>query len=486
MTPPMNLGKSAPPDTLADDPVALETAVPPEVRVYPPADQPRATRAPAPISASANASPELRDRVKKLRIGGGGSGGGGKGSFLGRTIWLPWALCALLAVTWGAVAIRTYRNPPKGDDGGGAVVTDSSGGSSGSGATTGGGNSSVPVPTGTIRWEGKGVLVVSRQISVSPIDVGGKVLELRGPRHPLDTAGGQSVIGGPLTAAQPPRKFEEGALYREGDIIAILDSTTYQAQVNEAKAGLTSAEQRLEAAVQRREAQLPSSVRKVEVEQVEAQLKEAQANKLQADQELARQERLGPAASLRELQQAQANATGLSARVKNLEATLVLLKQGPRKETLAAFEADVKSAEADVAASSARLVQAQWRLDNCTIKAPISGTVLTKSAEVGKLVNPMAFSGGGAICDLADLADLEADLKVAEREISKVRVGMRCTIRPDAYQDRVYAGTVHRIMPIANRADNTVNVRVRVKLFDGEIPGTFLKPEMGAVVSIRE
>ncbi len=466
-----------------DDPVALQTATPPDGSALPP---PRAARTPPPISASANASPELRDRVKKLRIGGGDGQGGGKGSFLGRTVWLPWGLCALLALTWGAVAMRTYRNGPARDDGGGAIVTDSGGGSSGSSSAGGGNPSSAPVPPGTIRWEGKGVLVTARQISVSPIDVGGKVLELRGPQYPLDTAVGQSVLGGLLAAAQTPRKFEEGALYREGDIIAILDSASYKAQVSEAKAGVMSAEQRLEAAVQRREAQLPASVRKVEVEQLEAQLKEAQANKLQAEQELGRQERLGPSASVRELQQAQATATTSSARVTNLEASLVLLKLGPRKETLAAFEADVKSAEADVAAASARLASATWRLDNCTIKAPIGGTVLTKSAEVGKLVNPMAFSGGGAICDLADLADLEAELKVAEREIAKVRVGMKCTIRPDAFQDRVYAGTVYRIMPIANRADNTVNVRVRVKLADGETPGTFLKPEMGAVVSIRE
>lgn len=464
-----------------DAPVALQTATPPDGSAMPP---PRAARTPPPISARANASPELRDRVKKLRIGAGGDGkGGGNGSFLGRTVWLPWGLCALLALTWGAVAMRTYRNGPAKDDGDGAIVTDS-GGSSGSTSSPGG--NATPAPAGTIRWEGKGVLVTARQISVSPIDVGGKVLELRGPRHPLDTEAGQSVFGGVLAAAQPPRKFEEGALYREGEVIAVLDSTTYQAQVSEAKAGLSSAEQRLEAAVQRREAQLPASVRKVEVEQVEAQLKEAQANKLQAEQELERQQRLGPSASVRELQQAQATSAASSAREKNLEATLVLLKQGPRKETLAAFEADVKSAQADVAAASARLVQAQWRLDNCTIKAPIAGTVLTKSAEVGKLVNPMAFSGGGAICDLADLADLEAELKVAEREIGKVRVGMRCTIRPDAYDKRIYEGTVYRIMPIANRADNTINVRVRVKLFDGETPGTYLKPEMGAVVSIRE
>jgi HlyD family secretion protein len=470
-----------------DDPVALETVAPPET-------PPRAARvaAPAPITSTATPSPELRDRVKKLRIGGPGSGGGGgKGSFLGRTVWLPWGLSALLAITWGAVALRTYRNTPsKGEDEGFVAVSSSPGGnssgSSGSSGSTGGGSSSPPaVPAGTIRWEGKGTLVVARQISVSPIDVGGKVLELRGPRSLLDTDGGVSVIGG-LLAAQPPKKFEEGALYREGDVIAILDSASYQAQVNEAKASVTSAEQRLEAAVQRRDVQLPASVRKIEVEQAEANLKEAQANKLQADQELERQLRIGTAASVRELQQAQATAASSAARVKNLEATLVLLKEGPRKETLAALEADVKSAQADVDAANARLVSATWRLDNCTIKAPITGTVLTKSAEVGKLVNPMAFSGGGAICDLADLADLEAELKVAEREIAKVRVGMRCTIRPDAYADRIYDGEVYRIMPIANRADNTVNVRVRVKLKAGETPGTFLKPEMGAVVSIRE
>lgn len=481
MTPPVNLGQSAP-DMLTDDPVALETAVPPDTSAPPP----RATRATPTVSPTATPSPDLRDRVKKLRIGGGGTGGGGKGAFLGRTIWLPWALCALLAITWGAVAIRSYRNAPPKEEGGAAVATDSPGNSTGAKATSGSGTPTAPVAPGTIRWEGKGVLVTARQISVSPIDVGGKVLELRGPRHPLDTEVGQSVLGGLLAAAQPPRKFEEGALYREGDIIAVLDSASYQAQVNEAKASVRAAEQRLEAAEQRRDAQLPASVRKIEVEQAEARLKEAQANKLRAEQELDRQQRLGTSAAIKERQQAEADAITSAAKVASLEADLALLKEGPRKETLAAFEADVKSAEADVAAASARLVSAQWRLDNCTIKAPISGTVLTKAAEVGKLVNPMAFSGGGAICDLADLADLEAELKVAEREIAKVRVGMRCTIRPDAFQDRVYEGEVYRIMPIANRADNTINVRVRVKLRPGEVPGTFLKPEMGAVVSIRE
>jgi multidrug resistance efflux pump len=459
-----------------DDPVALETAPPPEAKAPPPEAPSRANR----VSPAAP-SDDLRDRVKKLRIGGPGEGrGGGKGSFLGRVVWLPWLLCALLALTWGGVALRTYKNGPAKADGGAVVVAESSPGGSN---TSGGSNTGTTgsVPAGTIRVEGKGYLVTARQISVSPIDVGGKVIELYGPGVKARPTGGLAP------SADPTRKvFEEGALYEKGDIIAVLDSAAYQAQVDEAKASLSAAEQRLTAAEQRRDAQLPASVRKVELDQVEAQLKESRALKLRADQELRRQENLGPAAAVKELQQAQADAATAAARVNNLEATLVILKEGPRKEQLAALEADVKGSLADVAVATARLAQAQWRLDNCTIKAPITGTVLTKAAEVGKLVNPMAFSGGGAICDLADLADLEADLKIAEKDIAKVKLGMTCTIRPDAYPTRVYDGAVQKIMPVANRADNTVNVRVRVKLKDGEVPGTYLKPEMGAVVSIRE
>ena len=130
-------------------------------------------------------------------------------------------------------------------------------------------------------------------------------------------------------------------------------------------------------------------------------------------------------------------------------------------------------------------MQAQWRFDNCTIRAPISGTVLSKAAEVGKLVNPMAFSGGGAICDMADLSDLEVELEIPEKDIVKLKVGLPCTVRADAYSDKTYQGRLDRIMPIANRAKNIVLARVKVTLPAGEIPGTFLKPEMRAVVSFR-
>jgi multidrug resistance efflux pump len=144
---------------------------------------------------------------------------------------------------------------------------------------------------------------------------------------------------------------------------------------------------------------------------------------------------------------------------------------------------DITEAMADVNVAKARLRKAEWRLENCTIRAPIAGTILTKKAELGNLVNPLAFAGtSGAVCEMADLSDLEVELDVTERDISKVEPEMPCTIRAEAYPDKPYKGVVSRLMPIANRAKGSVPVRVKVSVPKDE-EGKFLKPEMGAVVA---
>ena len=152
---------------------------------------------------------------------------------------------------------------------------------------------------------------------------------------------------------------------------------------------------------------------------------------------------------------------------------------GSRKE-------DIDEAAADVNVAKARLRKALWRLDNCTIRRPIDGTILTKKAELGNLVNPLAFGAtSGAICEMADLADLEVELDITERDVSKVKKGMPCRVRAEAYPDRPYDGVVDRLMPIANRAKGAVPVRVKVRVPKDE-EGVYLKPEMGAVVSFLQ
>ncbi|QEL20247.1 secretion protein HlyD [Limnoglobus roseus] len=390
---------------------------------------------------------ELVSRVQQLRLNNqlGADRGGGGGA-----TWLPWVLCLVLALAWAGVGIRSYRN---------AEANPQTAAASGQPAATSAGSTPPPaaVVPGTIQLEVKGYLVPAQQIAVSPIEVAGRLIVL-------------NVV--------------EGKSFKQGEVLAQIEAVNYQAQLTESQSALLSAQGRLEASKQKLAGLLPGSVRKVEITQVEEELKEADAQLSRMMDEVGRLERLGASAADKESKQARFDMLANEAKVRRLTATLSILKEGPREEQKAAARADVQAALAEVEVAKARLAQAQWRLDNCTIRSPIDGTVLTKKAELGNLVNPLAFAASsGSVCDIANLADLEVDLEIPERDISKLKAGQRCRLKADAYTDRTYEGRLDRIMPIANRAKSIVNVRVKVALPPGEIPGTFLKPEMGAVVS---
>src|SRR5262249_60793395 len=90
----------------------------------------------------------------------------------------------------------------------------------------------------------------------------------------------------------------------------------------------------------------------------------------------------------------------------------------------------------------------------------------------------------GRLCDIAGLADMEGELDVPEREISKVTVNQKCKVRADAFEKREYEGRVDRIMPIADDSKSVIKIRVKVHLPKGEVPGSYLKPKMAVVVEL--
>jgi HlyD family secretion protein len=155
------------------------------------------------------------------------------------------------------------------------------------------------------------------------------------------------------------------------------------------------------------------------------------------------------------------------------------LRAGPRKEERDAARAGVAIAEA--ACAKARLL-----LDAAVVRAPFDGTVLVKKVEVGGVVQPLGFNVPAAVCELADLSELEVDLWVQERDIALVAPGQRARIRLEAHPDRKYEGKVSRVLPVADRARGAVGVRVRFKLPANEEPGKYVRPEMGAVVSLLQ
>ena len=263
--------------------------------------------------------------------------------------------------------------------------------------------------------------------------------------------------------------IEEGKRVTKGDVLAVIESTEYQSEYDRQSALLSASKQRV--------LELERGSRPEEVSQAEAELSEAQTQLEEDERQYKRQLQLAKqnAGTEAALTQAETMFLGQQRRVERSKLGLELLRQGPRAERVEVARAEVKQVQAD-------LNRAEWRLGNCTIKAPITGTILRKNAEEGNIVNPIAFNGSYSICDMADLADLEVDLKILESDIRKVTVGQRCSITSEAWPGRIYEGQVDRLMPIADRAQGAIPTRVKVRIPPNE-EGIYLKPEMSAVVT---
>src|SRR5439155_8891632 len=139
---------------------------------------------------------------------------------------------------------------------------------------------------------------------------------------------------------------------------------------------------------------------------------------------------------------------------------------------------DVLGAQANAARAQAKLAEAN--LEYTRVRAPFSGTVLRKDAEVGEIVAPSSAGGGltrTAIVTMADLSTLEVEVDVNEAYIAQVTSGQKSRITLDAYPDTSFAGQVRQVVPTADRQKATVQVKVSISDRDPRI-----LPEMGAKV----
>ena len=146
-----------------------------------------------------------------------------------------------------------------------------------------------------------------------------------------------------------------------------------------------------------------------------------------------------------------------------------------------AAKARVRSAKAEVLNARARVTSAQVDYDRTFVRAPFSGAVLRKEAEVGEIVSPVPSSGGltrGAIVTMANLESLEAEADVNEGYVARVHEGMRAEITLDAYPEERFPAHVRQIVPTADRQKATVLVKVAFDKLDPRV-----LPEMGLKVT---
>ena len=221
-----------------------------------------------------------------------------------------------------------------------------------------------------------------------------------------------------------------GSVVKRGQVIARLENADYAAAVAEAEANLASARAQLAEAVADRDQSARESRRTAQIHAESPELvsaQDAEAARSKADQAAAR----------------------------------------------------AGSAQAKIEAAQASLRFAQANFENTYIRAPFSGTVLRKEAEVGEVVAPSVGGGltRGAVVTMADLASLEVEVDVNEAYIARVTHKMPASITLDAYPDTSFRGEVRQVVPTADRQRATVQVKVSILDRDPRI-----LPEMGARV----
>jgi len=139
---------------------------------------------------------------------------------------------------------------------------------------------------------------------------------------------------------------------------------------------------------------------------------------------------------------------------------------------------EVATAQANAGRAQVRLAQAN--LENTRVRAPFTGTILRKDAEVGEIVAPSSAGGGltrTAIVTMADLSTLEVEVDVNEAYIAQIGGTQSARITLDAYPDTSFSGRVRQVVPTADRQKATVLVKVSILDRDPRI-----LPEMGAKV----
>ncbi len=263
------------------------------------------------------------------------------------------------------------------------------------------------------------------------------VREYTGTTQPLQEVAIRAQAEGQLQKLN----VDVGDRVKQGQILAEIDDALLSATTAEAEAELAS--------------------RRTEISQLQSQVSDARIQVEQA--------RL-------ELQQAQFDANRNDGLAK---AGAVSTQQGQQSRTLANTAAQVlRSAQQKVrvqqqaivvangriGAQQAVLAQQQARRAYAVLKSPLSGVVLTRSTEVGNVVQV-----GNELLRLGDFSQAKVNVQVSELDLAQVRSGGAAKVRLDAFPNQQFVGKVTRVSPAANPTSRLVPVEMTIPNPTGRI-----------------
>jgi len=247
------------------------------------------------------------------------------------------------------------------------------------------------------------------------------------------TARREATVSAQITGTLTQVLIEEGEPVEKDQVLATLDDTAQKAYLAQAQAQASAAQATLL--------------------QYQAQLAQAQRDLKRAQDLIGRH-----LVSQQSLEDAQTQVQSLGAQL------------------------DAQRRQIDLAQAGVRAAKVQ--LDYCTVRAPFSGVIIAKAAQVGEIVSPLSAGGGftrTGVGTIVDMDSLEVEVDVNESYINRVQASQRAQAVLDAYPDWTIPAHVIAVIPTADRGKATVKVRIALDQKDARV-----LPDMGARVSFLE
>lgn len=291
----------------------------------------------------------------------------------------------------------------------------------------------------------------------------------------------------------------EGDSVKAGQILAELDDSQLRAKKGQAESALKAAEARLEAsrtalAILKKEVPLTIDKANAGVRHSKAVLAKTQASENQNSKDASRFKALAAEGTVGKQKSEQVNLAWEAARSDRESAETGLVQAEKLLEEAKLGNERIKAKEDEIKAVSAQADQARSALDetmsvisDLSIKAPSEGIITTKISNPGEVLAP-----GSPLFTLVDLDGLFLKVYVPEKEIGKLKLGLKAKIHTDSMPDKPFDGTVKYISSKAEftpkevqTADERVKLVYTVKIYVDNNEGHSLTPGIPADAVIR-
>ncbi|QAT83008.1 membrane-fusion protein [Corallococcus coralloides] len=224
-----------------------------------------------------------------------------------------------------------------------------------------------------------------------------------------------------VSAKEPLRVREvlvnEGDLVKPGQVLVRLDTTTLEASLAEANANVAATQEKLAVA----EAGIVKQKSEIELATIEAE----RARRLVA--------------------QGAGSQRDVDVRTSQLETT---------RASLAEAEATLKTSREEIAVARANAATIQTRINDATLKSPVTGRVLYRLAEPGEVLSP-----GGPALTLVNLEDVFMEIFLPASEAARVKIGSEARLTVDFEPDRSIPGYVSFVSPEAQFTPKQVETK---------------------------